>query len=71
MIDLVESQEGCEILCPLPSYRQTYVYGNLLTNTGGRDETSFVHYGGDGNVADFRKGTLYFYHNTVILTRYF
>lgn len=69
MIDIVEAQLGCDLLCAQPNYPDAHVYGNVLMNTGHRDETSFVHFGGDTNPADYRKGTLYFYHNTIIMTR--
>jgi hypothetical protein len=52
-----------------PAYRTTLVYGNILIedNSGNND---VVHYGGDGtNTDSYRKGTLYFYNNTVISTR--
>ena len=56
-----------------PAYTRTYVYGNTLIETynpslpGNKQVT---HYGGDsGNTERYRKGTLYFYHNTVISTR--
>ena len=53
-----------------PDYRSTFVYGNLLIK-GERGKSSQVcHYGGDsGNPTRYRKGTLYFYNNTVVSTR--
>lgn len=68
LLDLVHAQESASITTQLPSYRETYVYGNILHDAPGITG-SMVHYGGDdlGNTQDFRKGTLYFYNNTVIV----
>ncbi|MDB5386973.1 MAG: hypothetical protein JWM11_2619 [Planctomycetaceae bacterium] len=68
LLDLVHAQESASITTQLPSYRETYVYGNVL-QSGVGPTGSMVHYGGDdlGNTQDFRKGTLYFYNNTVII----
>ncbi len=73
-IDLVEAEDFPATATPLPEYRTTLVYGNQIlkdSNTG-----SVIHYGGDHYGADadstwgepiYRKGTLYFYNNTVKL----
>jgi hypothetical protein len=46
------------------------VYGNVLVEPDGAGNSQVVHYGGDsGDVSTYRKGTLHFYHNTVISTR--
>ena len=48
----------------------TYVYGNVLIEPDGAGNSQIVHYGGDsGRRPNYRKGTLYFYHNTVVSTR--
>ncbi len=52
-----------------PSYRETFVYGNVLIEDESGN-SQIVHYGGDsGATADYRKGTLYFYNNTLVSTR--
>ena len=52
----------------LPAFHTTYVYGNVIVRGVGRGGGSIVHYGGDsGDFADYRKGTLHFYNNTVIV----
>lgn len=52
------------------SYRSTYVYGNIFIEPEGAGNSQICHYGGDsGNEIQYRKGTLYFYNNTVISTR--
>jgi hypothetical protein len=72
-IDMVEAEDFPLTALATPAYRQTYVYGNQITKNG--DEGSFFHYGGDHFGAPatganwgeslFRKGTLYFFNNTI------
>ncbi|WKB53914.1 hypothetical protein [Eleftheria terrae] len=64
-IDLVEAEDYFQAVKADPSYRKTYVYGNQITKDGTQGTT--IHYGGDhgGNEASYRKGTLYFFNNTV------
>jgi hypothetical protein len=46
------------------------VYGNILIEPDGAGNSQIVHYGGDsGDTTIYRKGTLYFYNNTVVSTR--
>ena len=65
-LDLVDS----DTLWTLPLYSNTYVYGNLLieaTNDGNRQ---IAHYGGDsGSTAQYRKGRLHFFNNTMVSKR--
>jgi len=68
LLDLVEPEESTKITDADAHFRQTYVYGNVLLH-GPLDGFSVVHYGGDnGNPALYRKGTLYFFNNTVIIS---
>lgn len=68
-LDLVEAQ-GNPNLVNHPSYSTTFVYGNVLIEPDGAGNSQIIHYGGDsGSTSDYRKGTLYFYNNTVISTR--
>ncbi len=68
LLDLVESYD-VPVLTTLPSYRKTYVYGNILIEQDGGN-SQVMHYGGDsGNTEYYRKGTLYFYNNTLYSTR--
>ncbi len=69
LIDLVDAQEHVIHALADPRYRETFVYGNILIS-GPNDAERLVHYGGDteGFEQDFRKGTLYFYNNTVIMS---
>ncbi len=67
-LDLVDSDH--EHLNTDPTYRSTYVYGNILLEPSGDGNSQICHYGGDTGHQDwYRKGTLYFYNNTVISTR--
>ena len=66
MIDLVDAQEAKLTTVPLESFHESFVYGNILKLDG--LSGSMVHYGGDsGLFEDYRKGTLYFFHNTVVV----
>ena len=48
------------------AYRKTYVYGNFFRHVGSKTEAGdLVHYGYDNDPEYARRGTLYFYNNTV------
>ncbi len=50
------------------AYRKTYVYGNFIQHVGSQTPASaLIHYGYDNDPALARKGTLYFYNNTLSL----
>ncbi len=67
-LDLVETDYAH--IADDPSYQETFVYGNLLIEPDGAGNSQILHYGGDGGDVDmYRRGTLYFYHNTVVSTR--
>ncbi|MFZ5477759.1 MAG: right-handed parallel beta-helix repeat-containing protein [Myxococcota bacterium] len=67
-IDLVESDH--DALVDDPSYRVTYVYGNVLVEPEDDGNSQILHYGGDGgDTSRYRRGTLFFYHNTVVSER--
>ena len=67
-LDLVDADPGS---LPEPStYLTTFVYGNILKEADGEGNRQMVHYGGDsGNESQYRKGTLFFFNNTLISTR--
>lgn len=68
-LDLVDA-DGTPALLNDPSYHTTFVYGNVLIEPPGDGNKQLTHYGGDSNVtASYRKGTLYFYNNTLISQR--
>ena len=67
-LDLVDT--GQSAFYQDPAYRSTFVYGNILVEPDGAGNSQICHYGGDsGNLTRYRKGTLYFYNNTVVSTR--
>ncbi len=68
-LDLVDGEDS-SLIVNAPEYRKTFVYGNILIEPEGAGNNQIAHYGGDsGTTANYRKGTLYFYNNTIISTR--
>jgi hypothetical protein len=68
-LDLVDAEDTGVIVAD-PSYRETFVYGNVLIEPDGAGNSQIVHYGGDsGDESIYRKGTLHFFHNTVVSSR--
>lgn len=68
-LDLVDG-EDTQVIVDDPSYRETFVYGNVLIEPDGEGNSQIIHYGGDsGDEAIYRKGTLYLFHNTVVSKR--
>ncbi|MFT3665096.1 hypothetical protein [Piscinibacter sp.] len=74
-IDLVEAEDFPVYAKKQPDYRTTFVYGNQIIKDGRKGST--IHYGGDHNGStpganwgepNNRKGTLYFFNNTVRIT---
>ena len=67
-LDLVESDFAH--LVDDPSYRTTFVYGNVLVERDGDGNSQIAHYGGDnGDASLYRKGKLHFFHNTLVSRR--
>lgn len=67
-LDLVESDY--DHIVNRPDYARTFIYGNILIEPDGAGNSQILHYGGDGgDTGMYRRGTLYFYHNTVVSTR--
>ena len=68
-LDLVDAEDS-DVLVNHPSYRRTFVYGNVLIEPDGAGNSQVVHYGGDsGSSGIYRKGILHFFHNTVVSLR--
>ena len=68
-LDLVDAEDSVG-LQQSPLYPATHVYGNVLVEQNDSGNNQIVHYGGDsGNTPAYRKGTLYFYHNTIVSSR--
>ena len=63
-LDLVDSHDQGRINSGL--YYDTWVIGNVLIELDDGLNSQVIHYGGDsGTTADYRKGTLHLYHNTI------
>jgi PKD repeat protein len=68
-LDLVDGEDAAAIRND-PGYRAAHVYGNILIEHPNDGNRQMAHYGGDsGNTATYRKGTLYFYNNTLVSNR--
>ncbi len=64
-LDLVDA-EGSAIIRRDPLYKKTFIYGNVFIKPAGPTHPQVVHYGGDSAKPEgYRKGTLYFYNNTL------
>ena len=67
-LDLVDA--GAAPILSSPRYRAAQVYGNILIEPPDEGNRQIVHYGGDSGLPEnFRKGTLFFHHNTIVSTR--
>jgi hypothetical protein len=68
-LDLVDGEDS-SLIRDDPRYRETFVYGNVLIEPAAAGNRQITHYGGDsGDIPNYRKGTLYFYNNTIVSTR--
>jgi hypothetical protein len=68
-LDLTEGDDA-DAIPAHPSYRRTWVYGNVLIEPDGAGNSQIVHYGGDNEDETlYRKGVLHFFHNTVVSLR--
>lgn len=67
-LDLVDGEDSVQIR-NAAEYRKTFVYGNVFIKQDGGNNQA-IHYGGDsGTTANYRKGTLYLYNNTLYSIR--
>ncbi len=68
-LDLVHAEDSSLVRAD-PRYRATHVYGNVIVEHPNSGNNDICFYGGDGGSAqNFRKGTLYFYNNTIVSDR--
>jgi hypothetical protein len=68
-LDLVDGEDSPNVVGD-PRYNTTFVYGNVLVEHEDEGNSQILHYGGDsGDESIYRKGTLYFYNNTVVSLR--
>src|SRR5262249_49403370 len=66
LLDLVDPEDSPHLMVKQPNFHQTYVYGNIFVDR--QQSGTLIHYGGDSGVtSDYRKGTLHFYNNTVVV----
>ena len=71
-LDLVDPEDGGNVIAFEPGFHETYVYGNLILNDHSNKQKyasgNMIHYGGDSGLTDlYRKGKLHFYNNTVVI----
>ncbi len=69
ILDLVETEDAAPIIMNEPDYHDVYVYGNIITNYLTNDPfgSNLIHYGFDNSPVEAKRGTLYFYNNTVYI----
>jgi hypothetical protein len=68
-LDLVDAEDSI-LIRQDPAYRVSYVLNNVLLEPENDGNRQIIHYGGDtGATTDYRKGTLYFWQNTVVSFR--
>ena len=65
ILDLVDAEDS-PTLAALPSYQNTYVYGNIIDNTGPDVTPILIEFGGDSGDTAIYRPNLYFYDNTVL-----
>lgn len=69
VLDLVEGEDSV-LIRQHPGYRAAFVYGNVFIKPDRTLHGYVVHYGGDSTKFSlYRKGTLYFYNNTIYCDR--
>jgi hypothetical protein len=67
-LDLVEIEGGIPQVMNDPYYPSAWVYGNVIVDDaklGRAFSVKLIHWGGDNDPRYFRRGTLWFYNNTV------
>ncbi len=69
LLDLVETEGGWRIILNEPNYHDVYVYGNIFVNDMTNDPfgVNMIHFGFDNDPELAKRGTLYFYHNTIFI----
>jgi hypothetical protein len=65
-LDLVEAEDGWQLMHLDPNYPNAWVYGNVILN-GSADADRPIHWGSDNTPSHGHHGTLYFAHNTVVI----
>ncbi len=68
-LDLVEVEDGWQVLMQEPNYHNVFVYGNIILNDLKKDpfSSNMINFGHDNSPEEAKRGTLYFYNNTVFV----
>lgn len=64
-IDLVDPEEGANIICQDPLFGRDYVYGNLIINPASGGSATMIHFGFDGLAQNARQKLFYAYNTLV------
>ncbi len=69
LLDLVETEDAQDIIMNEPNYHDVYVYGNIFLNNVSSNifAASLIHFGYDNSPDLAKRGTLYFFNNTVFI----
>ena len=69
ILDLVETEDAAPIIMNEPNYHDVYVYGNIIVNDLKKDPfgVNLIHFGYDNSPVEAKRGTLFFYNNTVYI----
>jgi hypothetical protein len=65
ILDLVEVEDGGDIISKDPSFANTLVYGNIIYNPPA-SSASIIHFGGDLGDPAYYRTNLYLYNNTIV-----
>jgi hypothetical protein len=65
ILDLVEPEDGGDLISSDPSYANTLVYGNIIYNPP-NSSASLIHFGGDLGDPTAYRPNLYLYNNTIV-----
>jgi hypothetical protein len=66
MLDLVDAEDQPSSIAGTAAYASTFVYGNILDNTGSNASNTIIWFGGDSTTEPYRPNC-YFYYNTVVM----
>ncbi len=69
MLDLVETEDAAPVIMNEPNYHDVYVYGNIFVNNMRKEPfgVNLIHFGFDNSPLEAKRGTLFFYNNTVYI----
>ncbi|MEE9438177.1 MAG: T9SS type A sorting domain-containing protein [Saprospiraceae bacterium] len=69
VLDLVETEDGYDILSNEPDNDNVFIYGNIIINdiTTLPLSSSMIHFGHDNSPGSAKRGTMHFFNNTVYI----